>query len=188
MVTVSTSKSYHHGDLRTALVEAGMKALEEQDIGDISLRQLAREVGVSPTAVYRHFPDKDALMSALAQGGIEQMAAWQKAAAEASGESNAFAATGRAYVRWALANPSLFRLVFGQCREVGQTIFGDNDAARMLRENALATTGNEAGAQRLMLQAWAVVHGLAMLILDGQLPRDDAMIDRVIDAQTLFRA
>lgn len=188
MVTVSTLKSYHHGDLRSALVEAGLKALEAQDINDISLRQLAREVGVSPTAVYRHFPDKDALMAALAQSGIEQMAAWQKDAAQDAGETNAFAATGRAYVRWALANPSLFRLVFGQCREVGQSIFGDNDAARMLRENAIATTGDDAGAQRLMLQAWAVVHGLAMLILDGQLPHDEAMIDRVIDARTLFRA
>lgn len=188
MITVSTSKSYHHGDLRAALVDAGLKALEEQDIGDISLRQLAREVGVSPTAVYRHFPDKDALMSALAQAGIEQMAAWQKDAALDAGESDAFAATGRAYVRWALANPSLFRLVFGQCREVGQTVFGDNDAARMLRNYAQGTAGDEAGAQRLMLQAWAVVHGLAMLMLDGQLPHDEAMIDRVVDAKTLFRA
>jgi AcrR family transcriptional regulator len=188
MITVSTSKSYHHGDLRAALVDAGLKALEVQDIGDISLRQLARDVGVSPTAVYRHFPDKDALMSALAQAGIEQMAAWQKDAAQDAGKADAFAATGRAYVRWALANPSLFRLVFGQCREVGQSIFGDNDAARMLRENALATTGDDAGAQRLMLQAWAVVHGLAMLMLDGQLPNDEAIIDRVVDARTLFRA
>jgi AcrR family transcriptional regulator len=188
MVTVSTSKSYHHGDLRAALVQAGLKALETQDIGDISLRQLAREAGVSPTAVYRHFPDKDALMAALAQAGIEQMADWQKEAARHASEADAFAATGRAYVRWALANPSLFRLVFGQCREVGRTVFGDNDAARMLRSYAESFTGNDAGAQRFMLQAWAVVHGLAMLMLDGQLPRDEAMIDRVIDTRTLFRA
>ncbi len=88
----------------------------------------------------------------------------------------------------ALANPALFRLVFGQCREVGQTVFGDNEAARMLRDYAQGITGDEAGAQRLMLQAWAVVHGLAMLMLDGQLPKDDALVDRVIDARTLFRA
>lgn len=188
MVTVSTLKSYHHGDLRAALVEAGLKALETQDIGEISLRQLAREVGVSPTAVYRHFPDKDALMAALAQAGIEQMAAWQKVAAEATGEDNAFAATGRAYVRWALAHPALFRLVFGRCETVGATVFGENSAAQLLRSYAVTITGNEAGARRLMLQAWAVVHGLAMLMLDGQLPRDERMIDQVIDARTLFRA
>ncbi|MFO1256217.1 MAG: TetR/AcrR family transcriptional regulator [Sphingomonadaceae bacterium] len=188
MITVSTSKAYHHGDLRTALVEAGLKALERQEIGEVSLRQLAREVGVSPTAVYRHFPDKEALMAALAQAGIARMADWQLAAARDAEASDAFAATGRAYVRWALANPSLFRLVFGQCREVGQTVFADNDAARMLREYAHRITGDEAGAQRIMLQAWAIVHGLAMLMLDGQLPRDEALIDRVIDVNTLFRA
>lgn len=188
MITVSTSKSYHHGDLRAALVQAGLRALETRDISDISLRQLARDTGVSPTAVYRHFPDKDALMAALAQAGIEQMADWQKQAARNAGEADAFAATGRAYVRWALANPSLFRLVFGQCRGVARTVFGDNDAARMLRSYAQNFTGNDAGAQRFMLQAWVVVHGLAMLILDGQLPHDEAMIDEVIDARTLFRA
>jgi AcrR family transcriptional regulator len=184
---VSTSKAYHHGDLRSALVAAGLKALETVEIGDISLRQLARDVGVSPTAVYRHFPDKNALMTALADAGIEQMAAWQLAAAEAANDNDAFAATGRAYVRWALANPALFRLVFGQCNAVSETVFGHNAAARMLRDFASERTGTEAGTQRLMVQAWALVHGLAMLMLDGQLPRDDALIDLVVDTRTLFR-
>lgn len=187
MVTVSTSKAYHHGDLRAALVQAGLKALEVRDIGDISLRQIAREVGVSPTAVYRHFPDKNALLSALGQAGIEQMADWQQAAAEAATGEDAFAATGRAYVRWALANPALFRLVFGQCSAVSDSVFGQNNAASMLRDFAGKRAGSEAGTQRLMIQAWAIVHGLAMLMLDGQLPKDDALIDRVIDTRTLFR-
>ena len=188
MITVSTSKSYHHGDLRAALLEVGLKALETTAVEDISLRQIAREVGVSATAVYRHFPDKAALMSALAQSGIEQMAAWQAQAASTASADQAFAATGRAYVRWALAHPALFRLVFGQCRSVGQTVFGDNAAAEMLRRYARDLTGDETSAQRLMIQAWAVVHGLAMLMLDGQLPGDDALINQVIDAETLFRA
>lgn len=191
MVTVSTStqtRSYHHGDLRSALVEAGLKALESAPIEDLSLRALAREVGVSPTAVYRHFPDKQALLGALAAEGIEQLGQYQQAAAaSAEGDSDAFGATGRAYVRWALANPALFRLVFGQGRDVGSSIFGDNLAARLLQDKALrAVRGDEAGARQLMIQAWAVVHGLAMLMLDGQLPQDDALIDRVIDPRTLF--
>lgn len=191
MVTVSTSaqtRSYHHGDLRSALVEAGLKALESAPIEDLSLRALAREVGVSPTAVYRHFPDKQALLGALAAEGIEKLGQYQQAAAaSAEGNSDAFGATGRAYVRWALANPALFRLVFGQGRDVGSSIFGDNLAARLLQDKALrAVRGDEAGARQLMIQAWAVVHGLAMLMLDGQLPQDDALIDRVIDPRTLF--
>ncbi|MFN5085207.1 MAG: TetR/AcrR family transcriptional regulator [Novosphingobium sp.] len=191
MVTVSTSaqtRSYHHGDLRSALVEAGLKALETAPIEDLSLRALAREVGVSPTAVYRHFPDKQALLGALAAEGIEQLGQYQQAAATgAEGNSDAFGATGRAYVRWALVNPALFRLVFGQGRDVGSSIFGDNLAARLLQDKALrAVRGDEAEARQLMIQAWAVVHGLAMLMLDGQLPQDDALIDRVIDPRTLF--
>jgi AcrR family transcriptional regulator len=187
---VSTSKSppraYHHGDLRSALIAAGLGHLERGGEADISLRQLAREAGVSPTAVYRHFPDKKALLQALAEAGIAQMGEWQRQAAEAAEPDRAFAATGRAYVRWALANPALFRLVLGQC-EVGRTVFGDNLAAIMLRNYAEKFTGSEAGTQRFMVQAWAVVHGLAMLMLDGQLPKDEALIDQVIDTGTLFK-
>ncbi|WP_100865688.1 TetR/AcrR family transcriptional regulator [Novosphingobium kunmingense] len=196
MLTVSTSKvaandvqrAYHHGDLRSALLDAGLKALETTDIADISLRQLARDVGVSATAVYRHFPDKQALMQALAQAGIDQLGAYQqRAATKAHGSAEAFAATGRAYVRFALANPSLFRLTFGQCDRAGHSLFGENLAAKMLRERAArASRGDAEAEQTLMIQAWAVVHGLAMLMLDRQLPADDALIDRVIDARTLF--
>lgn len=195
MVTVSTSqstaRSYHHGDLRSALIEAGLKALETAPIEDLSLRALARQVGVSATAVYRHFPDKAALLGALAAAGIEQLGRYQQAAADqARGNADAFAATGRAYVRWALAHPALFRLVFSQSTgPVSQTIFGTSLPARLLQDKALnAAAGNQAGARRLMIQAWAVVHGLAMLILDGQLPRDEALIDQVIDPRTLFVA
>jgi AcrR family transcriptional regulator len=192
MVTVSTSnateRSYHHGDLRVALVEAGLKALETTDFADLSLRQLARDVGVSATAVYRHFPDKQALMSALANAGIEQLGLFQqKAAIEAQGTVDAFAATGRAYVRFALAHPALFRLIFSQCERVGPTVFGENLAARLLREKAQASVGDDpAEVQRLMIQAWSLVHGLAMLMLDQQLPVDEALIERVIDPETLF--
>ena len=190
MVTVSTSKlptrAYHHGDLRSALVEAGLKALETQAIGDLSLRQLAREVGVSATAVYRHFPDKQALLGALAEAGMEQLGKAQQAAAAVTTPEDMFAATGRAYVRWALANPALFRLAFGQCRDAGEAVFGDNLAAAMLRGHATAFTADEADARRLMIQAWPGVHGLSMLMLDGQLPHDDDLIDQVIDPGKLF--
>jgi AcrR family transcriptional regulator len=192
MITVSTSispaRAYHHGDLRSALVEAGMEALKTTAIADLSLRQLARDVGVSATAVYRHFPDKQALMRALASEGIEQLGQFQQAAADgAANSADAFAATGRAYVRFALAHPALFRLMFSQCEPIGVSIFGENLAARMLQDKAaVATGGNPEETRRLMIQAWSVVHGLAMLMLDQQLPADDALIDRVIDQATLF--
>jgi AcrR family transcriptional regulator len=192
MVTVSTSnaavRAYHHGDLRSALVEAGLEALKTTAVTDLSLRQLARDVGVSATAVYRHFPDKQALLGALASEGIEQLGRFQQAAAKnVASQADSFAATGQAYVRFALANPALFRLIFSQQEPVGQSIFGDNLPAQMLRTMAAASVGGDPDeTQRLMVQAWAVVHGLAMLMLDQQLPSDDAMIARVIDPATLF--
>ena len=190
MITVSTSeietRTYHHGDLRAALVAAGLRALETTDVSEISLRALARDVGVSATAVYRHFPDKRALLGAMARAGLAQLGEMQQRAAMEAGDQ-AFSATGRAYVRFALANPALFRLVFSHCAPLGETVFGQSQAARLLQGQASIATGNDpAATRRLIIQAWALVHGLAMLMLDGQLPAEDALIDQAIDRATLF--
>lgn len=191
MVTVSTSpaapRSYHHGDLRGALVEAGLNALDTSDSEALSLRQLAREVGVSATAVYRHFPDKRALLTALADAGMTRLGEAQQAAADAAPPGQAFAATGRAYVRFALAHPALFRLIFACADPGGATVFGNSMPARLLQQHAAAHAADPAQARRLVVQAWAVVHGLAMLMLDGQLPADDALIDAAVDTGALFR-
>jgi AcrR family transcriptional regulator len=190
MVTVSTSnetsRSYHHGDLRSALIEAGLSALEGVDAEAISLRELARGVGVSATAVYRHFPEKRALLAALAEAGIARLGAAQRVASEAAGGGAAgFAATGRAYVRFALANPALFRLAFTHGEFSDSHGRGDDEATLLLRGYAAQFAGPD--AERLALQARAVAHGLAMLMLDGLLPPDDALIVTVIDTATLFR-
>jgi AcrR family transcriptional regulator len=173
---------YHHGDLRSALIEAGMKALETTDPSDISLRQLAREVGVSATAVYRHFPDKRALFGALAQTGLTMLFAEQQAASDAAGGSGpGFSATGRAYVRFAIANPGLFRLIFAHAELARGPELEDNPAGRLLRTNAAALGGgSEEETQRILVRAWAVAHGLAMLILDGHLPANDELIDAAL--------
>ena len=189
MITVSTSKiaerAYHHGDLRAALIEAGLRHLESGGAADISLRQLAREVGVSATAVYRHFPDKKALLAALAAEGFLRLGTAQMAASQAAGGgASGFAATGRAYVRFALANPALFRLTFTHAETGTETDFGDDDASRLLQGYSREFAGENAEA--LALQAWSVAHGLAMLMLDGRIKTDDATIDAVIDSATLF--
>jgi AcrR family transcriptional regulator len=187
MVTVSTSKAYHHGDLRSALIEAGLAHLETGGEVDVSLRQLAREAGVSPTAVYRHFPDKKALLAALAEEGIARLGeAQQLASDQAGGGAAGFAATGRAYVRFALANPALFRLTFTHGDHAGSPTDSSDAPSRLLRSYSDKFGGGD--ADRLTLQAWAVAHGLAMLMLDGRLPPDDALIERVLDTKTLFPA
>lgn len=178
-------KTYHHGDLRAALVAEGLKLLGERDADSVSLREVARNVGVTATSVYRHFPDKGALMTALAREGLVRLAQAQREAAQAAGGgAKAFGATGRAYVRFALANPALFRLVFASpqlgMREPGSD---EPDAMTFLRQNAAAVANSSLDDPATAVEvarAWALVHGLAMLMLDDQIPVDDAIIDKVI--------
>lgn len=186
--TVSTSKlaerKYHHGDLRAALLGEGLRLVEEAGAEALSLREVARATGVSATAVYRHFPDKRALMTALAQEGVRRLGEAQAAAA-AQGGSAAFTAIGRAYVDFALANPGLFRLTFTYPGiDVGDP--GSDMAASLLHDHALEMAhGDKRLARVIALRAWALVHGVALLILDGRVPRDDALIDATIAAAAL---
>ncbi|MBB2166641.1 TetR/AcrR family transcriptional regulator [Gluconacetobacter sp. 1b LMG 1731] len=176
--------AYHHGDLRAALIAEGLRLLAERDVDSLSLRAVARGVGVSATSVYRHFPDKEALLTALALEGLAQLGVAQHAAARAAGGGcTGFAATGRAYVRFALANPALFRLIFASPVLAPAKAAGtlDTEAARLLRANAALVAAQQGGeAATRAIEAWALVHGLAMLMLDGQIPQDETIIDEVI--------
>lgn len=184
-------KSYHHRDLRTALVEEGLKLLAQSDAEHLSLREIARNVGVSATAVYRHFPDKQALQSALAFAGGEKLEKLQiEAQAAAGGGPAGFDATGRAYVRFALENPALFRLMMTDARSCARFDSGNvpQQGLGLLWQNvdALADSDTSDAEKRArVVQAWAMVHGLAMLILDGQIPPDDALIDAVVSSAPL---
>lgn len=178
-------KPYHHGDLRVALISEGLAILGESDADSLSLRELARRVGVSAPSVYRHFPDKQALMTALAEEGLRRLGASQHQAAEAAGGGKAgFAATGRAYVRFALANPALYRLIFTSPLIAAYRASAADrpEAFDFLLANAGAQIGADPESQAARVaavEAWALVHGLAMLMLDGQIPADEALIDAV---------
>lgn len=181
-------KPYHHGDLRAALIEEGMRLIAERDAESFSLREVARNTGVSATSVYRHFPDKEALMTALAHEGLAQLGEAQRSAAEqAGGGLESFAATGRTYVRFALANPALFRLIFASPALEGTQLDLSDETNPMtfLRRNAAAASNaplDDPATSIRVTRAWALVHGLAMLMLDGQLPAETTLIDRVITA------
>jgi AcrR family transcriptional regulator len=175
--------AYHHGDLRAALIEAGLSLLQKGDADALSLREVARMAGVSATAVYRHFPDKQALLFALCQRGVDQLAQAQRDAKQAAGGGTAgFDATGQAYVRFALANPALFRLMMST-HGPDQHFSGDetivSSAMRELRQNIAERMppGADEDQRRIAaIHAWSLVHGMAMLMLDGQIPRDEALI------------
>ncbi len=180
-------QAYHHGDLRSALLEAGLRLLRSRTADDLGLRELAREVGVSAAAIYRHFPDKNALMAALAHEGLERLAQAQRQATRAAGGGPAgFLGSGMAYVRFAVDNPALFRLVFSAAHD-GDPLEARLDsvpaAMRDLRQDieALVPAGTpKAERKAAALRAWALVHGIAALVLDKQIAADWRLIERVL--------
>ncbi len=181
------TRPYHHGDLRNALIEAGLRLIETRAEDDLGLREVAREVGVSATAIYRHFPDKQALKAALAHEGLARLArSQQQASAMAGGGAPGFLASGMAYVRFAADHPVLFRLVFSHA-QTGDLLDADratmSHAMRGLRDDIdglLPASSSAAERKALALHAWALVHGLAQLVLDRQIPADWALIERVL--------
>lgn len=182
-------KNYHHGDLAAAVVEEGLRLLQDREADALSLREIARNVGVSATALYRHFPDKASLLVALARAGYEQLAKEQRRAAEGAG-ADGFAALGRAYVRFALANPSLFRLIFvhSPANMSADIAAPEGSAASLLQQGVEHVLGRDISPDArfaVMLRAWALVHGLSMLILDKQVAADDALIDRVVSSSSI---
>jgi AcrR family transcriptional regulator len=185
------STPYHHGNLRMALVEQGLAMLESSDRADLSLRELARQVGVSANAVYRHFANKDALLTALAAEGFRRFNVSQVQAAMGSEDLKmGFLMAGRAYVQFAQDKPALFRLMFsrqtsdypeGELKEAAQASF-DTLLGAVARLTDVPETEERAKVSAVI--AWSVVHGLSHLALDGQLDKqcDDvaAFIDEVI--------
>ena len=176
-------KTYHYGDLRTALLDTGLKMLGAASVENISLREIARRVGVSAPAVYHHFPDKASLLAALARVGLAQIEATAAAASDAAGGGQqGFFATGRAYVEFAVANPALFRLVMTLDPSLSQQSKGLADL--MINASRFAPDG--ADVRTYSVQCWSLVHGLAMLFLDGQVPFDRNLVESVVNVQSLL--
>ncbi|UPY37281.1 TetR-like C-terminal domain-containing protein [Sediminicoccus sp. KRV36] len=171
-------KPYHHGDLRTALLDAADALLDQGGDGAVSLREAARMAGVSPTAAYRHFADKDALLAALALRGFEAFGA-AMAAAVARGDVTPYVARGRAYIRFALARPGRFRLMFGPLLARS----GAHPALLAASRQAFAALQASTGEKDAALRGWGMVHGLAHLLLDGAIREEgsmEALVDRLI--------
>ncbi len=174
-----SGRGYHHGDLRSAVVEEGLRLLETSAAETLSLRAVARNVGVSAPAVYRHFPDKAAFLKALAREGLFRLGAVQAEASKLGGRKG-FAASGEAYVRFALANPGLFRLIFASgaysLPDLGADPVGSPGWILQRHvEDAAGSGASETRRRVLAYRAWSLVHGLAMLILDRQIDREEGM-------------
>ncbi|GIF20761.1 TetR family transcriptional regulator [Paractinoplanes tereljensis] len=140
-----------------------------------SLRAVAKRAGVSATAPYRHYADKDALESALATEGFRDLG-------ERLAGAGGLAELGVAYVAFALERPALFQLMFGNpCDDADDPRVRAATEIRRFVKRVIATTYPEADAAALATAGWALVHGLAFLHLDGKLPAGDPaeVADRV---------
>ena len=181
---------YHHGNLRESLLDQGLRLLEESGEQGFSLRELARRVGVTANAAYRHFANKNDLMMALAAAGLDRFAASQAAAWQAAdGDARErFLAIGCDYVRFARDHPALFRLMFGR-------FVAEHRNAELERASEAAFAGlcqgvgaalelaSDAEETRLAAyNAWALVHGFSHLILDGQLDDAGQPPERVVES------
>ena len=171
--------AYHHGDLRAACLRSARELLQEDGSAGLSMRAVARRAGVSPTAPYRHFADREALLSAVAADGYRDLAGYLSAAHPEPRTPDDLAAVAIAYVRFALDHPALFRAMFVEPCDDG------NDE----RALAVAVISAYVGAlvervfpnsdpEGMATAVWALVHGLAFLHLDGKL---DASSPVVVD-------
>jgi AcrR family transcriptional regulator len=172
-------RSYHHGNLRRALLDETLATIRADGVQAVTLRDLGARLGVSRTALYRHFADKRALLTAVATEGFrilrqQLVAAWEKGD---RGDA-AFHAMGVAYVRFAVDNPSHYRVMFGgsfdQLAQEPELMAEAQGAFQALVE-AVAALQKDGLLLRddPMLMAtyvWALVHGIATLAIDAQLP------------------
>ena len=171
---------YHHGELRRALLDAALAVIERDGVSALSLRALARRLGVSHAAPAHHFPDKAALLVEIAREGFERFGAALAAAADAAPDDDArLAAIGRAYVDFALAHPATFRVMFGrELAELGSPpavlAEASGKAYQVLLRGAEAALAPAPPERRppvelVAFAAWSAVHGATMLWLDGPL-------------------
>ena len=184
---------YHHGDLRDALVQAAQKILETNGLAALSLRGVARCAGVSPAAPYHHFPDKQALLDAVAERGFDALtAAMTTRMDKVSGGAARLDASGIGYVAFAVANPALFGLMFstvGQSPAAGTPLDSARQRAYAVLQEAVAACSPDRKAHAAeCLRLWALVHGMAKLVLEGCVrPADFGLADGEALAAHLLR-
>jgi AcrR family transcriptional regulator len=185
----SRKRAYHHGDLRRALVEEAVRTIQANGVQSLTLRAVGQKLGVSRTALYRHFKDKTALLMAVATEGFRTLRLRLVGAWEQDGHGlRGFDAMGLAYVRFAVEHPSHYRVMFGgfvgDCDD-DRELVTEGSAAFGALVNALVDLQQEGVVRRddplkLAQFIWAVVHGVAMLAIDGQLAQQDASPDELM--------
>lgn len=169
--------TYHHGDLRSALIEAGETVLEQSGVEKFSLRQVARLVGVSPSAPAHHFGDTLGLLTAMAAQGFRQLLASMESHHRQFGPDNreALIGSGIGYLEFAKTKPGLFALMFGPPirQETSVELQCAGEAAfEHLAQNVEKLTGKsrctDPDVMEDIMASWSIVHGFSNLVIsDG---------------------
>lgn len=182
-------RAYHHGDLKAALVQAGVELLRDEGLDGLTLRAVARKAGVTQAAPYRHFPDRRALMAAVAEVGFQRLQQAMLAAMQGADGRLGLKGVALGYLRFAFDNEAAYRLMFGpevaktddlpELQQTGRSVLGFvATGIGQLQKAGLIGPGDP----HLMAAAtWATLHGLAMLVLDrqtaGVAPDVDALVE-----------
>jgi AcrR family transcriptional regulator len=196
---------YHHGDLRQALLDEALRTIQADGVEHLTLRAVGEKLGVSRTALYRHFSDKQALLAVVGREGFRMLRMALTDALERGGRGrDGFEAMGVAYVQFAVTHPSHYRVMFGRfiesCSKDAEFVQEATAAFQVLVDSLVEQ--QQAGLVRrddpvvLARLIWAIVHGIAMLVIDGQLrgvdERGEALnryaIERIRDAISLRSA
>ena len=172
-------KNYHHGDLKNALIKAGVEILSKEGIEGLSLRKVAQRAGVSHSAPYSHFPDKQSLIAAISTEGFNQLYAELDAAVVAypKDAKKQLQQGALAYVQFALENVDTFKIMFSGVleKEKEYPAFVDISHKTFQRVVDVVRACQEAGilrstpAEMMAVAVWGQVHGIVSLALEGQI-------------------
>lgn len=174
---------YHHGDLPRTLVKTTLQIIAEQGLAGVTMREVSRRIGVSRTAAYRHYQNKQELLCAVAEQGFRDLADRFKAIVDQGGASalETLVAIGLGYLDYALANPALYRLMFGSTltqterppslRDAAEQAFGQfQTMVERGQAQGLFRAGDTLAYASIL---WSLMHGLARLLMDGQLQTEN---------------
>jgi AcrR family transcriptional regulator len=174
-----TDRPYHHGNLRSALLAAAERTVRERGVQELSLRELAREVGVSHGAPRRHFPDRQALLDALAESGFERLAAELRAAGERAEHEfqPRLEATAAAYIRFATADPALLDLMFASKQRMQPSLHDAMERAfsvliELILQGQAIGRVQPGDPERVGLVLFSTIQGIAALLTAGLITPD----------------
>lgn len=197
--TVADARPYHHGDLRRALIDAARRILESEGPGALSLRAVAREAKVSPAAPYHHFKDKSELLDAVAHEGWDELGESMAGNGRAVSDRERVNDIGVAYVKFATANPALYRVMYERSRDkdaLPEHVAMDDDSAYCQVRDTVRDRNpgsSDMDVELATIAAWCAAHGLAEMLgfkqfepLKAELGGEEAFLRAVLDHLGMF--